>query len=99
MKGIMSRLLWPWYLHSGRGTPGYNHLADCLPRPARMSSQNVSPAPLEAAKAVPGTKRRPRKINAAPIVQTTVHARPMLVQSYLQYRFCWRFLIRWIERR
>jgi len=32
MKGIMSRLLWPWYLHSGRGTPGYNHLADCLPR-------------------------------------------------------------------
>ena len=21
MKGIMSRLLWPWYLHSGRGDP------------------------------------------------------------------------------
>ena len=41
MKGIMSRLLWPWYLHSGRGDPWINHLVDCLPRPARMSSQNV----------------------------------------------------------
>ena len=41
MKGIMSRLLWPGTCILDGGTPGYNHLADCLPRPARMSSQNV----------------------------------------------------------
>ena len=56
-------------------------------------------SPLEAAKAVSGTKQKPRKISAAPVVQLTAHARAILVQSYLQYRFCWRFLIRWIECR
>ena len=55
-------------------------------------------SPVEAAKAVPCTRQKPRKISAARVVQTTVHARPILVQSYLQYRFCWRFLLRWIER-
>ena len=56
-------------------------------------------SPLEAARPVSGTKQKPRKISAAPVVQLTAHARPILVQSYLQYRFCWGFLIRWIERR
>ena len=56
-------------------------------------------SPVEAAKVISGTKHKHRKISAAPIVQLTAHARPILVQSYLQYRFCWRFLLRWIKRR
>ena len=43
-------------------------------------------SPLEAAKVVSGTKQKPRKISAAPVVQLTAHARPILVQGYLQYR-------------
>ena len=52
-------------------------------------------SPLEAERAVSGTKQKPRKISAAPVVQLT--ARAILVQSHLQYRFCWGFLLRWIE--
>ena len=56
-------------------------------------------SPVEAAKVMSGTKQKHRKISAAPIVQLTAHAQPILVQSYLQYRFCWQFLLRWIKRR
>ena len=54
-------------------------------------------SPLEAARPVSGTKQKPKKISAAPMGQLTARARTILVQSYLQYRFCWGFLLRWIE--
>ena len=34
-------------------------------------------SPLESAKAVSGTKQKPRKISTAPVVQLTAHARPI----------------------
>ena len=38
-------------------------------------------SPLEAAKPISGTKQKPKKISAAPIVQLTAHARPILVRA------------------
>src|SRR4029077_6272881 len=75
------------------GSPPYARLGARSPAPHRfpVGSTVSCVSPLEAAKVVSGTKQKPRKISAGPIVQLTAHARPILLQSYLQYRFCWRF--------